>query len=77
MAAIGIGGVRELVESAVTAISVLGGAMAYLSGFHAAQAMAEKCTPEAVSRRLNEGIGLGFVVGSPLAIAALTIEAWF
>lgn len=74
MAAIEIGGVRELVDSAVTAISVLGGAMAYLSGFNAAQAMAGNCTPEAIAHRVNEGIGLGFVVGSPLAMTAFIIE---
>lgn len=76
MAAIEIGGVRELVESAVTAISVMGGAMAYLSGFYAAQALSERSSPEIVSQRVNEGIGIGFLAGSPLAIAALIIEAW-
>jgi hypothetical protein len=76
MAAIGIGGARELLEAVVTAVSVMGGAMAYLSGFYAAQALAEKSPPEAISHRINEGIGIGFLAGSPLAIAALIIEAW-
>jgi hypothetical protein len=76
MAALEIGGARELLEAAVTAISVMGGAMAYLSGFNAAQALAERSAPEIVSQRINEGIGIGFLAGSPLAIAALIIETW-
>jgi hypothetical protein len=76
MAAIEIGGARELLEAAVTAVSVMGGAMAYLSGFYASQALAERGAPEIVSQRINEGIGIGFLAGSPLAIAALIIEAW-
>lgn len=76
MGAIEIGGARELLEAAVTAISVMGGAMAYLSGFYAAQALAERSRPEIVAQRINEGVGIGFLAGSPLAIAALIIEAW-
>jgi len=40
MAAIQATGVRELIEAAVTSISVLGGSMAYFSGFAAAQVTA-------------------------------------
>jgi hypothetical protein len=76
MAAIEIGEVRELVESAVTAISILGGAMAYCSGYFAAQALAAHSAPDTVAQRVNEGIGQGFVMGSPLAVVALIIEAW-
>jgi len=76
MAAIEIGEVRELVESAVTAISILGGMMAYCSGYLAAQALAERSTPDTVAQRVNEGIGQGFILGSPLAVVTLIIEAW-
>ena len=76
MAVIEIGGVRELVESAVTAISVLGGTMACLSGFLAALAMSQRRGSEELSQGVNEGVGQGFVIGTPLAIAAFIIEVW-
>jgi len=67
--------IGELVESAVTAISILGGAMAYFSGFSAAQAMTESSPPDTLAQRVNEGLGQGFLVGSPLAVVTLIIEA--
>jgi len=68
-------GFRELVEAAVTAVSVLGGSMAYFSGYFAALALAEVGEPEALSQKVNEGLGLGFLVGSPMAVLTLIIEA--
>ncbi len=67
--------VRELVEAAVTSISTLGGSMAYFSGFAAAKASVENSTPEVLSQTVNESLGAGFVVGCPLALATLIIEA--
>lgn len=72
----GAGEARELIEAAVTAVSVLGGAMAYCSGFAAARAVAERHSPEMVSQQINHGIAKGFVCGFPLATIALIIEAW-
>ena len=50
--------------------------MAYLSGYRAAQALAENNPSETVSQRVNEGVGQGFIAGAPLAILALIIELW-
>ena len=75
MAAIQATEVRELVEAAVSSISVLGGSMAYFSGFAAAQASVENSTPETLSQAVNESLGAGFVVGCPMALATLIIEA--
>lgn len=76
MFAIDAGNTSSLVEVAVTAISVLGGAMAYCSGYFASQALAEGQRPDVVARRVNEGIGQGFNWGMVLAVATLIIEVW-
>jgi hypothetical protein len=70
------GSARELLEAAVTAVSILGGAMAYCSGYAASQAMAEDQPPDILSQRVNEGIGEGFTAGWPVAIVALIIGIW-
>jgi hypothetical protein len=70
------GSARELLEAAVTAVSILGGAMAYYSGYSASQAMAEGQPSEILSQRVNEGIGEGFTAGWPVAIVALIIGLW-
>ena len=67
---------RELLEAAVTAVSILGGAMAYKSGHSAAQAMAERQPPDILGQRINEGLGEGFAAGWPLAVLAYILEAW-
>ena len=75
MAAIQATEVRELVEAAITSISTLGGSMAYFSGFAAAKASVENSTPEMLSQAINESLGAGFLIGCPLAMATLIIEA--
>lgn len=67
---------REFLEGIVTAASVLGGAMAYVSGLRAAQGLLLGVSPEALAHRVNEGVALGFLSGSPFAIFALIIMAW-
>lgn len=67
---------RELLEAAVTAFSILGGAMAYFSGYLAAQAIYEHQPPHVVAQRVNEGIGEGFTKGALPAILALIIVVW-
>lgn len=69
-------GFSELVQSAVTAVSILGGAMAYMSGYNAARALAEEDSPEIASQSINEGLGKGFAVGFPPALLVSIIEAW-
>ena len=71
---------RELLEAFIAAFSVLGGGMAYTSGFRAAQALAQALAqddlPEVVSHSINEGIGVGFETCSPLSMIALIIMVW-
>lgn len=50
--------------------------MAYLSGYYASQALAQEQSPEFVSQRVNEGLGLGFRYASPVSIVALIIVVW-
>jgi hypothetical protein len=69
-------GLNELVQSAITAVSILGGAMAYTSGYNAARALAEEDPPEVAGQSINEGLGRGFAVGFPLAFVVSIIEAW-
>lgn len=76
MLAIDSTGAGELLEAAVTAVSILGGVMAYASGYSASQAMAERQPPDVLGQRVNEGIGEGFASGWPLAILAFIIGTW-
>jgi len=50
--------------------------MAYSSGYFAARALAQDQPPEFLARRINEGIGHGFVWGSLSAVIALIIMVW-
>ena len=76
MFSIGPGDANQLIEAAVTAISVLGGAMAYCSGYTAAQAVAGELPAEILGQRVNEGLAEGFTWGWPTAIVALIIGVW-
>jgi hypothetical protein len=67
---------RSLLEAVVAAFSVLGGGMAYLSGYYASQALAQGQSAEFVAQRVNEGLALGFRVASPASIIALIIMVW-
>ena len=67
---------REILEAFIAAFSVLGGGMAYGSGFRAAQALAQDNPPEVVSHSVNEGIGAGFETFLPLSVVALIIMVW-
>lgn len=76
MAPVEPGSTRELLEAVVAAFAVLGGSMAYFSGFLAAQALAERQPPHVLAQRVNEGIGEGFLKGALPAVAALIIVVW-
>jgi hypothetical protein len=67
---------HQFINAVVAAFSMLGGAMASVSGSWAAQAILEDQPPNVVSQRVNEGIGMGFVYGAPLALVALIIAVW-
>lgn len=70
------GSARELLEAVVTAFSILGGGMAYWSGFNAARALALEASPERLAHSINEGIGKGFEFFSLFSIATLIIALW-
>jgi hypothetical protein len=69
-------GTRSLLEGVIAAFSILGGGMAYLSGYYASQALAQGQPPGYVAQRVNEGLALGFRFGAPLSIVALIITVW-
>lgn len=64
---------RGILEALIAASSILGGGMAYMSGFRARQALAEDLPPELVTHSINEGIGDGFATAWPLATVALFV----
>ena len=68
-------GAREVLEALVAGFSVLGGTMAYLSGFWAFRALADGQPPAVIAERVNEGIAMGFAWGAPAAAVAFTILA--
>lgn len=70
------GAAREFLEALIAGFSVLGGVMAYFSGFEAYRALARNETPSAVAHSVNEGIGAGFEIGVPMASIALMIMGW-
>jgi hypothetical protein len=72
----GVSEIRSLIENAVTAISIMGGAMAYESGLAATKAIAEGLAPPIVAQRINEGLGEGFSWGLPVAIFCLIVLLW-
>lgn len=76
MATIDPSGARELLDALITAFSVLGGGMAYASGFYASQAFIQRQPPEVVARRVNEGLAVGFLGASPISVFAIIIAVW-
>jgi len=50
--------------------------MAYFSGYAASSALAEHQRSDTVAQCINEGLGLGFDLGSRAAILALIIMVW-
>jgi hypothetical protein len=76
MAPCDVGGTRELLEAVIAAFAVLGGVIAYTSGYFAAEALTANQPPEIVAHRINEGIGRGFIWGSLPATVALIIAVW-
>jgi hypothetical protein len=73
---IGSDDANQLIETAVTAVSVLGGEMAYCSGYAAVRALSEEQPPDLLSQQINEGLAEGFSWGWPSAIVALIIKIW-
>ena len=70
------GNAREFLEAIIAAFSVLGGVMAYYSGYAGYQALAQDQPPSSLAHEINQGIGEGFALGVPAAIMALMIMGW-
>jgi hypothetical protein len=68
--------VRLFLEAIIAAFSILGGGMAALSGFRAADAVAKGLPPKIVAHRINEGIASGYETFSSLSILALGVMLW-
>jgi hypothetical protein len=62
-----------LLEAVIAAASVLGGLMAFFSGWRASQARASGASPASLQEAINVGIAVGFDRGLGLAILALLI----
>jgi hypothetical protein len=75
MALATISSTSDFIEVIVSGVSVLGGAMAWFSGFQASQSVRIGQRPEVVSRRINEGLATGFDNGLRLAVIALILLA--
>jgi hypothetical protein len=67
---------REFLEALIAGFSVLGGVMAYSSGYAAYRTLAHDESPPVVAHNINEGVGEGFEAGMPLAVVALMIMGW-
>lgn len=67
---------REFLEAIIAAFAVLGGVMAYFSGYAAYQGLAQGQSPSDVDHEINQGIGEGFTFGAPAAILALILMGW-
>jgi hypothetical protein len=75
MATIDILSARDWVELLISAVSVLGGFMAFFSGLSARQALIEHASPTGLAHRVNLGIAEGFGVGVLCAVVAVAILA--
>ncbi len=76
MLSIDSGDIRGLIEAGVTAVSVLGSAMAYESGCAANKATSENLASSIVAERINIGLGAGFYWGRPTATFCLILHLW-
>jgi hypothetical protein len=50
--------------------------MAYFSGFEAFAALRQQQSQAEVTECINRGLGVGFGVGAPFALATLMIMGW-
>ncbi len=75
MAAIDVLSAHDWVELLIGAVSVLGGSMAFFSGFEAWQAEIEGAAVTEVAARVNHGLAHGFYVGVRAALFAGAILA--
>jgi hypothetical protein len=70
-----IHGARDFIEVIVSAVSVLGGFMAFTSGMEASKAVFARRPPDELAYRINKGLASGFNLGLPAALIAYTLLA--
>ncbi len=75
MATIDILSARDWVELMISGVSVLGGFMAYSSGFEAWLAEARDAEAAEIGACVNEGLARGFGIGIRAALIAIAILA--
>jgi hypothetical protein len=76
MAPVDADSVRALLEAVIAGFAVLGGGVAYFSGFEAFAALGRNHPQSTVTERINRGLGVGFGVAAPFALMALMIMGW-
>lgn len=64
---------REFIEVLVSAVSVLGGFMAFTSGLEASKAVFAGRRPDKVAYEINKGLAYGFNFGLPAALIVCTL----
>jgi hypothetical protein len=69
MASAMVGSFRDLIEIVVTAVSILGGFMAFYSGLEASRSVQARQSPDQVASLVNRGLARGFGIGFPVAVA--------
>jgi hypothetical protein len=52
---------KAMVEAAISGASILGGAMAYQTGWAAMRSFLRGASPEAISREIDLGVAQGFL----------------
>lgn len=75
MAIAAVGSVTDLIEIVVTAVSVLGGCMAYFSGREASRSVGKGEPIRTVGSRIDEGLADGFDIGLPTAAVVAIVLA--
>lgn len=68
--------IRMLIDAAVTGVSMLGGTMAFISGYKGALALAGSERPAVVAQSINEGICRGFIWGLWPAFSTFIVVLW-
>jgi hypothetical protein len=64
---------RGGIETLVTAVSLLGGFMAFYSGLEASRSVRARRFPDQVGYRINKGLARGFGIGLPVAVIVSAI----
>lgn len=73
MSPLDLGDARAFLDAVIAAFAVLGGVMAYASGFEAARARLARKTPRVIGDHISVGVANGFIVGAAAALITLIL----